>query len=281
MDNSDKTRAMNAPPSIPPTAQNAASASDSMSTVANDLVAAASQAQAKAVESVDLGVPEFRESSPQEIRQAEQLLREANLARRRENYSTAEAKCREALALVPKDAVALEMLGDLMQGVARINEAMAAYRRAVEADPARSSAERKYADLLVRQQHWTSVDQEALPKNPWFSVLLSLLLPGAGQIYNGELKKGVVLLLGIALCFLGWSIGSNASAVGSSAGGATHSSTTHVSASQISQSLNPKTMIPIALGGLLYIYAVADANSAARRGKGARKLSGGKTGWEV
>jgi hypothetical protein len=31
-----------------------------------------------------------------------------------------------------------------------------------------------------------------LPKNPWLSVLFSLLFPGLGQVYNGELAKAFV-----------------------------------------------------------------------------------------
>lgn len=44
-------------------------------------------------------------------------------------------------------------------------------------------------------------------KNKWIAALLSAIVAGAGQIYNGEGKKGVVLLIlailiGVALRFL-------------------------------------------------------------------------------
>ncbi len=286
MENVDPTRAMDAPNSTPPAAKTlsvpaAAPPQDPLSIDAADLAAAATLAQAKAADSVSLNVPEFRESSAEEIRQAELLLREAHLARRRENYRLAETKCREAIALVPKDASALELLGDLMQDVARINEALAAYRRATEADPKRSSAERKYADLLMRQQDWGGIDLEAVPKNPWFSVLLSLLLPGAGQIHNGEPIKGLILMVSAALCLLGWSLGSTAPEAGTSAKGTASPPGVSAPTARHATPVNTKAMIPMVLGGMVYIYALADANLGARRRKTLGKLPRGKTGWEI
>ncbi len=35
-----------------------------------------------------------------------------------------------------------------------------------------------------------------LPKNPWLAVIFSLLFPGLGQVYNGELAKALVFFAG-------------------------------------------------------------------------------------
>jgi tetratricopeptide (TPR) repeat protein len=210
-----------------------------------------------------LNLPEFRESSAAETERAESLLRQANLAKRRERYAEAEAGIREALHLTPSDALAIEMLGDVLQGVGRVDEAMLAYRRATLADPKRASAERKYADLLVRQQEWSVEDPEALPHRPMISTLLSCLLPGSGQILNGETTKGLLLMAGAGICLLGlifWG------GIGSAA------------ASGVRQGRNPGVLVPLAAGGLLYLYAIADANAGARRGSGAKSE---KSGWEV
>lgn len=282
MENVEKTRAMEAAntSSVPaPTAANSpaappASSSDTPETLAANLVASSTAARAKAAESLDLNLPEFRESTPQEIQQAEPLLREAHLARRRENYREAEEKCRAALALVPKDAVALEMLGDLLQGVAKVDEALAVYRRATLADPKRSSAERKYGDLLMRQENWGGIDLEAVPKNPRVSVLLSMLLPGAGQIHNGETRKGALIMIGMAfLIFFG----------GASSLAPTPSPAASASARPVrrSQPINTNALIPLFLGGALYIYAVADANIGARRASRPGKSNKSKSGWDV
>jgi hypothetical protein len=234
---------------------------DSMQSFAAGLAASAAAARQKAIDTAALGLPEFRESSVQETLQAESLLREASAFRRREKYREAEAKCREALSLVPKDAAALELLGDLLQGVARTEEALAAYRRATEADPKRYSAEKKYADLLMRQQNWAAVDPEAVDKNPFIAVLLSALLPGAGQFYNGDIAKGAFFILLDVLCvyLLAWSPygfqgerqhgGFNTGLIGSAI-----------------------------LTSIIYLIGVFDANITARHGKGGRR---GGSGWEV
>ena len=35
-----------------------------------------------------------------------------------------------------------------------------------------------------------------LPKNPWLAVVFSFLLPGLGQVYNGEPARALVFLFG-------------------------------------------------------------------------------------
>ncbi|AHY47645.1 TM2 domain [Rubrobacter radiotolerans] len=32
-------------------------------------------------------------------------------------------------------------------------------------------------------------------KNKWLAAILSLIIPGVGQIYNGDTQKGIILLL--------------------------------------------------------------------------------------
>jgi hypothetical protein len=41
-----------------------------------------------------------------------------------------------------------------------------------------------------------------LPKNPWVALVLSLF-PGVGQIYNGQLSKGIFFFFGEAFCIYG------------------------------------------------------------------------------
>ncbi|MCW3100188.1 MAG: Tetratricopeptide repeat [Chthonomonadaceae bacterium] len=168
---------------------------DSLAAFAAQLKAQKDAERQVSITTAGRSLPEFRESSVQEVRAAEALLRDANMLRRREKFVDAEAKCREALEMTPKDGSALEMLGDILQGVARIDEALAAYKRALEADPRRTSAEKKYADLLMRQESWAGYDPEAAPPNVRFSVLLSLCLPGAGQFFYGSYVKGAVFLV--------------------------------------------------------------------------------------
>jgi tetratricopeptide (TPR) repeat protein len=250
---------------VPPAAPGGAAhpSASSPESLAAELRSAQAAERVKEIAQVNLNVPEFRESTLEEIRQAETLLREASMLRRRERFRDAEAKCREALALVPKDAAALELLGDLLQGVARTNEALAAYKRATEADPKRSSAERKYGDLLMRQQNWGGVDPEAVPKNGFVAVLLSALLPGAGQLYNGDTGKGVFFLIATAVCvyLLAWSPWGFQ---GEHRGGG----------------IGTGLLASCVLSAVLYIAALVDANITAKQGGRARKRGGG-SGWDV
>ncbi len=180
---------------------------DALSVFAAQLISEKAAAQVEAIEAVELDLPEFRRASVAEEQQASQILRDAALLRRQEKYKDAAVKCREALLLTPQDAAALELLGDLYQGVARTNEALAAYKRAVQADPKRSSAERKYGELLMQQHIWSTADPEAMPKHRGFAIILSLLMPGLGQMHNGEVPKGIFFLIGDAVCayLLAWS----------------------------------------------------------------------------
>jgi TM2 domain-containing membrane protein YozV len=41
-------------------------------------------------------------------------------------------------------------------------------------------------------------------KKPWLAAILSLFIPGVGQIYNGQIIKGIVILIiGIILVLIG------------------------------------------------------------------------------
>jgi TM2 domain-containing membrane protein YozV len=47
------------------------------------------------------------------------------------------------------------------------------------------------------------------PKSPGVALLLSLVICGAGQMYNGQVGKGILMLIGCLLAwlvFLGWVI---------------------------------------------------------------------------
>lgn len=191
----------------------------SLESFASQLNSANAARSTAAVRDVQLGLPEFRESSTAETIQAETLLRDGSMLRRREKFHDAEAKVREAIFLTPKDAAALELLGDILQGVGKVDEALAAYKRATEADSKRASAERKYGELLMRQQNWNFADPEAVAPNRWLNSILSLCLPGVGQVYNGDWAKAIVffaldLLCGFLLLYSPWAVTKKGSHVG-------------------------------------------------------------------
>lgn len=145
--------------------------------------------------------PEFRTVPDADLLVGEKTLRDAMMLRRQGKLKEAEETCRRGIAINPKEASGLELLGDILQDVARIEEAMAAYRRAVQADARRSSAEKKYADLLSMQQHWAVVEVEEQGRKPGYSLLLSLLLPGLGQFFNGQTGKGIFFIVADVILF--------------------------------------------------------------------------------
>ena len=222
---------------------------DSLQAFAAQLKVEKDAARQVSITTAGRSLPEFRESSVQEVRAAETLLRDAGMLRRREKFVDAEAKCREALELTPKDGAALEMLGDILQGVARIDEALAAYKRAVEAEPRRSAAEKKYADLLMRQENWASYDPEgSTPPNARLPVLLSLLLPGSVQFFYGSYVKGAVFLLLDAVCVY---------LLAASPWG--------FSGSHVHRGVSPGLIAMFSLTFVVYVGAIADTLSESKR----------------
>ena len=140
------------------------------------------------------------------------LLREANVLRLRGQAAEAEERCRAVLAIEPAESTALEMLGDLLRGRGKLEEAAELFQRAAAAAPSRPSPEKKYAEVTLelaeRQrlrdtatlllQHPASPAQQR--RNVMFALLLSAAFPGLGQFYNRDAVKGAVLVAGALIC---------------------------------------------------------------------------------
>jgi tetratricopeptide (TPR) repeat protein len=204
-----------------------------------------------------VSLPPSREVSDTDRTEADRLLTKANVARRRGSYQEAEAACRSAIEKTPDDPAALEMYADILQSVGKVDDAVITYHRAIEIDPSRRSAERKYGALLLQQDRGVAVLRtESIPRNPYIAVLLSAICPGAGQLYCGSAAKGLILvLLALVLAvLLFWTpLGAP-----SEAGGLTSARA-------------------VLLGSLtaVYLAGLVDANV------GARSSGRPRTGWEV
>jgi tetratricopeptide (TPR) repeat protein len=201
-------------------------------------------------------LPAFRESSTDEKQRAERMLTNANIARRRAQFVEAERECRAALDLIPKDAPALELYGDILQSLGRVDDALYSYQRATEADEARKTAEKKYAELMLLQNREIDLlREENIPRSSSLAVILSAVFPGVGQIYNGDTLKGVVILVIVSSCIflLGWSPYGF-----------------HKGLTSISPPLAFFTIVAL----FTYAFALVDANIGAKRGKR-------KSGWDI
>ncbi|MCX7993272.1 MAG: tetratricopeptide repeat protein [Fimbriimonadales bacterium] len=138
----------------------------------------------------------------------ERLLRLAHIHQVRGERSKAKELLQQALELDTESAGVWELLGDYQREAGDWQGAHDAYKKAHELDPTNAPIERKYAEAvlqLTRQQEqyqqWERAlegkgigEGIALPRNPGLAFLLSLLMPGVGQLYNGQFVKGGIIL---------------------------------------------------------------------------------------
>jgi TM2 domain-containing membrane protein YozV len=135
-----------------------------------------------------------------------ELLGRATLARARKQPEQALKLVQEAVDLDEADAEAHELKGDLLLELGRGAEAMGSLRRARELRPDRAVLEDKIARAALQsaaRQQTVEMSRALLegrgrssgPKrNPGYAALLSLIVPGLGQFYNGDVVKGLVMI---------------------------------------------------------------------------------------
>ena len=148
----------------------------------------------------------------------ERLLRTAHIHQVRGEREKAKTLLQQALELDAENASVWELLGDYRREAEDWQGAHDAYKQAHELAPDNAAIERKYAEAvlqLTRQQEqyqqWERAiegkgvgDTTALPRNPGLAFLLSLLMPGVGQLYNGQLVKGGIMLGGDVRLYRGF-----------------------------------------------------------------------------
>lgn len=149
--------------------------------------------------------------------EVERLLRQAHIAQMRGQRDEAQTLLKQALDILPDSPDVWEVLGDYRKEAGDLQGAHDAYKRAHELDPHNAFRERKFAEAvlaLTRQQEqyqqWERAlegkgasDTLLLRRNPGLAFLLSLLMPGVGQLYNGQIVKGGIVL---GITILGWVI---------------------------------------------------------------------------
>ncbi|MCX6344258.1 MAG: tetratricopeptide repeat protein [Armatimonadetes bacterium] len=132
----------------------------------------------------------------------------ARVNRMRGDYGQAAESVRLALQVKPDDAEALEFAADILAARGELQKASEIYKSLFEANPARTSAEQKFARLTIqiaegaRQQGLLKEMAENPAKSqaargarsPLYAALLSSA-PGFGQIYCGQFVKGVVICI--------------------------------------------------------------------------------------
>lgn len=144
----------------------------------------------------------------------ERLLRAAHIHQVRGERSKAQELLQQALELDAENAGVWELLGDYQREAGDWQAAHDAYKKAHELDPQNAALERKYAEAVLQRtraqeqyQQWERAlegggDAPALPRNPGLAFILSFLLPGVGQLYNGQMLKGGIIIAVVILGLL-------------------------------------------------------------------------------
>lgn len=150
--------------------------------------------------------------------QIARLLTTASIQMRRGQTADAEKAVKEILTQRPNDAAAHELLGDIRLAGGDFDGAGAAFKTALEIEPKRATAEAKLARATLRQTETQRVKDMGLAyagaetnlvgegetgKSSRLSLIGSLLLPGLGQMVNGQFVKGGVIM---AVYFLGMAL---------------------------------------------------------------------------
>ena len=142
-----------------------------------------------------------------------ELLGRATLLRTRGEHQKAIELVQEALHLDEDGWEAHELVGDLHLDLGKGTWALESYRRARQINPSRGVLEEKIGKAALSQaaRQQTALMSEALldgmartpstPRRPAMAALFSLVIPGLGQLYNGQVLKGFIMALLFVVLF--------------------------------------------------------------------------------
>lgn len=152
--------------------------------------------------------PPLTPPTPEQLAEAESLIRNAKVAQMRGNRDEAISLLKQAENAAPGASTVIEAVGDELLAAGKVGEARKYYRRAKVADPSNVSAERKFAELVFRSEASAAtaiIAESEVVANARSAAILSFLVPGLGQIVRGRIATGItfiVLVFGLwALAF--------------------------------------------------------------------------------
>lgn len=139
----------------------------------------------------------------------DRLLSETFLRLRQGRMAEAKERLARAKELAPDHPAVIELEGDIVFAQHRYSAAEKLYKQALELNPTSTKLEEKFAttvlkmyepQLRMRQVPDDSLWSNRVPRKPVVSILQSVLLPGLGQLYNGDLLKGMLVMGVTILC---------------------------------------------------------------------------------
>jgi tetratricopeptide (TPR) repeat protein len=146
--------------------------------------------------------------------QLAELVRRTRRAIAMERPGQAEKLAAEAEQLAPDTTTVEELLGDVAMARGRYEAARQHYERALEIEPINADAEEKLGEAVIKIREGADVRQrmeqavedpdeyKGFRKNPTTAAFYSVI-PGLGQLYNGEYYKGLAMV-GSATLLLAW-----------------------------------------------------------------------------
>ncbi len=208
--------------------------------------------------------PERSEPDLKSAEDAERLLRQARLAQTRGQRQSAADLYRQAAAAAPADPSLLAAAGEGLLELRRTQEAKQLLERAKGLAPDDPSVERAYAKavLAAAEGDWAGFSQGAAGidyASAKSATILTLLLPGLGQLVVGQASKGAMLLAGWLVCLV------VAVLIPNGLGGLAR-----MMLGQLSAPVNMLVLLP--LGGMFvfWLSAVYDMNAQAKKAKPGR-----------
>lgn len=135
----------------------------------------------------------------------ERALSVASVHRRQGDYEAAWRALDDALAMAPEWAPVIELMGDLSLDQGDYEAAAQCYRRALQIEPRRATAEVGLGRALVLAQAEAApvtYDPVLERRQPSTAAALSVFIPGLGQAYANELGAGLAFFAGVLMLWI-------------------------------------------------------------------------------
>ena len=141
--------------------------------------------------------PELPPPTAEQIEKAENLIRQARLARSRGQSAQATEFLNQAESLAPNAPIVLEFIGDDYAEHNNFRKARDTYKKALRYAPNNVAIDRKHADMVFKTSNFgnlQNLSEFEVVANAKRAVAFNFFIPGSGQIVTGEPIKGGFIL---------------------------------------------------------------------------------------
>lgn len=212
-----------------------------------------------------LGPISEQPDDPAKVEQAEESLRNANLANIRKDKAGAKAHYKAALELAPNTPSVLEAVADDLRERKFFKPAQMLYKRAVEIEPTNARIESKLGECALEVLQMSdpmamlagSNADPSMVVNANASVILSVLLPGLGQMVTGRVGLGIGFMIVWVSSWV-WAI-ATPNGISGLLGGM------GLTLAQTGAPFNSVVLLPLAIAAFTHLVAIFEAAGRAKR----------------